>query len=362
MNVFTDFHHASLLNSFILLFEKRLNGNVYRPIGTDWYEKGYWKIYDHPATVQQFLGIGGATPDGTEPLNKVVDDGIAYTPGIYACHDIDSGQINKAITFDAFMRLKTDIVIASIPAHLIPFRKLCDLHPSHPKLIYQIGNAWNITPQEATLLDGIMASALIGFMGNINGRNGKPLPMITYHQEFDTEIFCHKPLAPSPWICSFVNCFGTDPLFREDWELFQAVEKKMDGFTFKSFGGQCRDGAMHGSRQLSDAMNVSMFIWHTKNGGDGYGHILHNSAAVGRPIIFKKQYYLGKMGEKLMEDGQTGIQIDGLSPDQIKNKIEYFSNPTLYNKLCNNVYNNFRRIVNFDAEFLAIKSFLGNLI
>jgi hypothetical protein len=27
--VFTDFHHASLLQSFILLFERRFGGNVY---------------------------------------------------------------------------------------------------------------------------------------------------------------------------------------------------------------------------------------------------------------------------------------------------------------------------------------------
>ena len=55
--VFTDFHHAGLLNSLILLFEGRMHGAVYRPIGIDWANKGYWAIYDHPATRQQYLTL-----------------------------------------------------------------------------------------------------------------------------------------------------------------------------------------------------------------------------------------------------------------------------------------------------------------
>lgn len=162
MNVFTDFHHASLLNSFILLFERRLGGMVYRPIGLEWAERGFWKVYDHPFTREQFLstklGIVEPPPqmypDGTRPLNiidKIVD-------GVYYCQDIDSGYYNKAITIDKFLSLPFDIVIASIPQHIEPFKKLCEIHPNHPKLIYQVGNAWNI---EVGLAPNIMASALI---------------------------------------------------------------------------------------------------------------------------------------------------------------------------------------------------------
>src|SRR3990167_1968898 len=104
-NVFTDFHHAGLLNSLIMLFEGRLGGAVYRPIGTEWHEKGYWKIYDHPATVQQYLGIGGAAPDGSPKLNQVVGGPISQgVPLLYFCKDIDSGKTNKAITFEGFMQ------------------------------------------------------------------------------------------------------------------------------------------------------------------------------------------------------------------------------------------------------------------
>lgn len=354
-NVFTDFHHASLLNSLIMLFEGRLGGNVYRPIGTDWYHKGFWKVYDHPATVEQYLGIGGNTPDGSPPLNQLTDRSASvFNSGVYLCRDIDSGQTNTAITFEAFMSNKIDIVIASLPQHIGPFRKLCELHPNHPKFIYQIGNAWNVPAGEG--VKNVMASALIH----------DPIPpgthFISYHQEFDTRVFSHKPLAPSPWICSFVNCFSTDALFSRDWALFQEVEESMDTFTFKCFGAAGRDGSIGPSQKLSDAMNVGKFIWHTKYGGDGYGHIIYNSAAVGRPLITKIGYYMGKMGQELMQDGVTCIGIDGLSPQQIKEKIEYYSEPMRYEAMCQNIQTNFKQKVDFDREFIQLQTFLKNLL
>lgn len=357
-NVFTDFHHASLLNSLIMLFEGRLGGKVYRPIGVEWHEKGFWKVYDHPATAAQFLGINGATLDGTPPLNETSgmissEDGPAY----WLCHDIDSGQYNKAITYDEFLRANIDIIIASLPQHIEPFRKLCELHPNHPKLIYQIGNAWNIPP--GLRVRNVMASAIIH----------EPIPpdvhFISYHQEFDTKIFYPKPdytNMPGQNISSFVNCFSIDGLFTRDWELFQKVESLMSVWNFRCYGGQCRDGSKGPTSVLADAMREAAFIWHTKFGGDGYGHIIHNSAAIGRPMITKIGYYMGKMGMSLMKDGETCIAIDGLEPEAIVNKILYYYEPKRYAQLCENVVNNFKSVVHFDVESLALQNFLRELI
>lgn len=376
-SVFTDFHHASLLNSLIMLFEDRLDGKVYRPIGTEWHEEGYWKIYDHPATVQQFLGLGGATPvmpeDGTRPLNEFVSHEFDYKTQttVYNCKDIETGGTNKAITFRGFMSMHFDIVIASIPQHIEPFRRLCNEHPSHPKLIYQIGNAWNISDAEARLLDGVMASARVPFIGTKIGYNGQPLTMITYHQEFDLSVFNYdaprmmtmpvsgeKHLWPNRTISSFVNCFSEASIFQFDWAIFQAIEAKMTDFSFYSFGGQCRDGAAHGIHQLADRIKDSRFIWHTKYGGDGYGHIIHNAAACGRPLIVRREYYWGKMAEDLLVDGVTCIAIDGLSIEQIIDRIKMYNEEERYIEMSRRLHERFKEVVNFDAEFEAIKSFL----
>ena len=347
-NVFTDFHHSSLLNSLIMLFEGRLGGSVYRPIGMDWHTEGYWKIYDHPATAQQFLGINGATPDGTQPLNNV----ITNDHGFYLCKDIENGSYNQAITFQRFMNMPIDIVIASIPQHIEPFKKLCEVHPSKPKFIYQVGNNWQI---EARSVSNVMASANIDLPPNIHG--------IKYHQEFDLNIFSPSlQYERAKVIRSFVNCFNVDDLFKSDWQLFVNTEQVMPEFTFQALGGQCRDGAAHGSNELAGMMHNSLFVWHTKTGGDGYGHIVHNAAACGTPLIVRKENYIGKLAEPLMIDGETCITIDGLNIEQIKNKIEHYSQRDEWFRLSNGIYNTFKKNVNFDAEQVAIEQFLKSLL
>lgn len=376
-NVLSDFHHASLLNSLIMLFEDRLGGRLYRPIGREWWEQGYWKVYDHPATVEQYLGIGGATPDGTEPLNTIVGEGARIGSDgkrmpVYHCHDIDSHKTNKGITLEGFFNTKIDFLVASIPAHLNPYFKLAQTHPNHPKLIYQIGNAWPQTPDIA-LADGIMASAKIDWG---EGRKFYKTPFIEYHQEFDLHDFYpaitrmpddpkyhyERSVMPDQNVFTFVNCFSVDGMFGNDWALFQKIESMMPGWQFKAYGGQCRDGCAHGSRELATAMRSSRFVWHTKRGGDGYGHVIHNTAAVARPTLVKREYYWGKMAEDLLIDGETCIAIDNLRPDEIVNKINYYSDPARYAAMSRAVYANFRRVIDFDVEADKLANWLEGLV
>lgn len=348
-NVFLDFHHAGLLQSFILFFEKRLGGKVYRPIGMDWATKGFWKVYDHPATQLQFLTMDqGYRPiDGTLPLNNIQK----VENGVYYCQDIDSGYYNRAITFDKFLSMDIDIIIASMPQHIDPFVRLQNQHKPNAKLIYQIGNNWNV--DGSMMINNVMASAKVEIPAWINS--------IVYHQEFDKEIFYYRDPVNTRNIFSFINCFNTQEHFKQDWQLFETVEKLLPDWNFKSYGGQCRDGSQDGSRNLSTAMVNSRFIWHTKNQGDGYGHILFNTASIGRPTIIKFMDYKDKLGEKLLIDGETCIAIDNLSEYEIVNKINFYNQPDEYRKLAKNIRENFKQKVDFDREAMALKDFIDNL-
>lgn len=352
--VFTDFHHAGLLNSLIMLFEDRLNGVVYRPIGEDWHKKGYWKVFNHPATVKQYLGIGGATPDGTPPLNEVIQRQMSAEgeTGVYLCQDIDSGQYNKGITFDEFLKRNIDFVIASIPQHIQPFKKLIREHKPNAKLIYQIGNAWTVEAGEAT---NIMASAIVN--------NVPPgVNFVTYHQEFDLDIFKPRATPRANRIFSFINAYSTQPNFAADWQLFLELEKQMDGWEFRSYGGQCRDGAAHGVKQVAEFMGNARFVWHLKSGGDGYGHILHNAFAMGIPPIVKMQHYAGKLGGMLLVDRETCVAVDGLNLVQIINKVGYHSENERYETMRKNVYNRFNKFVSFDKEEKHLRHFLKSCL
>ena len=342
-----------------------------RPIGLEWFEKGYWKINNQRDTAEQFLGFQSVPTDGTVPLNDVVEifgrktgetyAGMEGVPSVddmvYMCQDFYNEKPNKAIRLETFFKLPIDIVIASIPEHLQPFRKLCDEHPKKPKLLYQVGNQWNVNPWDV-VMDGIMASSEIQLVPGV--------PFVKYHQEFDREIF--RPAVTvskgeyfyeNKNIYSFVNVFEQWPDY---WQFFQMVEQAMPQWSFKAYGGQCRDGNMTGSKALADKMREARFIWHTKKDGDGYGHILHNAFAVGKPVITYRSDYCGKLGDRLLLDEKTALFLDGLSLDGIVQKIVYYSEEERYRKMCKAVEQQFTEVVDFDRDQMYIEKFLVDVV
>lgn len=297
----------------------------------------------------QYLDIGGATPDGSRKLNEV----IGGEPPVYLCHDITSAQTNKAITFEGFIGYHFDIVIASIPQHVEPFKQLCEIHPSRPKLIYQIGNQWDVAASQA---HNVMASARVDIPAGTHG--------IIYHQEFDTTLYRPSDKEPSRRICSYVNVFNKDnALYADDYDYFLKFEQLATGdYAVRAYGGQCRDGSLSGDVGVSSSIKDSMFTWHTKRGGDGYGHIIHNTFACGVPPIIKAEYYTGKLAEPLIKDGISAVCIDGLTPEQAYLKVVHYAKPENYAVLCNNARSIFLENVDFEYEADMIAAWLKNLV
>lgn len=44
MRVLADYHHHDLFESLAILFEDRLGWELYRPIGMEWFDEGYWNF------------------------------------------------------------------------------------------------------------------------------------------------------------------------------------------------------------------------------------------------------------------------------------------------------------------------------
>jgi hypothetical protein len=330
-----------------MLFEDRLGYNLYRPVGMEWWDKKLWNIYDHPATAQQFLSLDQRYKpiDGSPQLNKVKD----ITDDYYTVLDPEYLYDQKAVTYEQFMNMDVDIVIASIPAHIKPYMELAKLKGA--KFIFQVGNNWTqgILPDEPI---NIMASANVGFRDIDHG--------ITYHQEFDLNLFdCEKKNEnPENVITSMLNVPEQFP----DYKLFLELESRMPEWKFNVHGGQGRDGPINGARAVAEKILNSKYIWQVKEGGDGYGHILFNSAACGVPMIVKKQYYQGKLGEQMIEDMESCIVIDGLTIDQIIEKIEYCSAPIKYEWMSARISRLFTMYVDFDLEAKKLQRFLNELV
>ena len=349
--VFADLHHEDLYNSLYFLFEKRLGGTLLRPTGMDWFNQGYWRIaelYNNaPDTIGQFLELRGIKeypfipPFRDTPLNAIKEETRDY-------YLIDLPPFDhKAVTVEQFKNADIDYVIASHPLHFDSFAIMINKLKPTAKLICQFGNTWNINDYP---YKNVMASLA-----------PQPVPggtnAVFYHQEFDTNIFCYKPPVYNKKVKAFLHVFDSYP----DAPLFYEVEKMMPEWKFEAHGATSRDDNVTGHQNIADAMHDSMFIWHLKRGGDGYGHIIHNAFACGRPPIVKLEYYQGQLAGQLMIDGETCLSTDGLSSGQIVNKILDYSQPEKYEKLSKQAYEIFTRVVDFAKEEIMIKDFLEKI-
>ena len=348
MRVFTDFHHSSLLRSLVMLFEERLEMDVYRPIGMEWFHTGNWAINNLEDTAKQFLDISQAMPaDGTPPLNIPV----AMNPadGLFMVLDPGGVSAHKACTFDYFINHQFDFLIATIPQHVEIFKELIRKYQPQAKLIVQMGNNWNL----ANYRD-------YNVLASIAPQPSHGANVIFYHQEFDTRIFAPSPTLPTKKIYSYLNIIQNSGI---GWEDYQQLKRLLDtkGFDFKAYGGQCPDGNKTGPVELAESMTEAQFIFHVKPGGDGFGHIIHNAYAIGRPLITRPSHYKGQLAEQLLVPG-TFIDLDRYGPGELKNIIIRLTHDERgLRQMGQRAADRFREVVNYDQEASDIAAWLMSL-
>jgi hypothetical protein len=353
---FVDYHHGDLYYSLHLLFEERFGFSLYRPIGLDWFQKGFWKIAEPygnaPGTIDQFLGIPQPTwSKEKEPTQRYGEvslvDGIYHIPVKYGKGGSDE-YVQKAITFEKFMSMDFDFIIATYNLHDAPWADLVSLHNSnHPvKAVYirQIGDVL-IQPKVCR---------------NIMLATNEPMPpgtnYIRYHPEHSKEFHFVEPLNHN-----VVKSFIANPNIEPDLPLFLKFEKLLPNYTFKIHGILGRDGIISGEL-MPQAMKDSAFVWHVKRTGCG-GFIPRQALASGRPCIIKKSYcYEYRTSEAdLYEDSVNCIDLDLGNTEQNLEKIRYFSDPDRHTEMCRNAAEKFKHDVDFGREAESIKEWLKTL-
>jgi hypothetical protein len=355
MRVLTDFHHSSLLTATNLLFGERLHMMVYRPIGLEWFDEGFWAINDQRDTANQFLSLDQSLKpgDNTPPLNLTItrerDAVLGETPenGVYYVADPGGRTAHRACTLDWFKNNRFDYVIASIPAHVPLFERLIAQYQPHAKLIIQVGNNWDLSPYEGK---NVLASTAQHMAAGVNA--------MFYHQEFDTHIFMQRICEPTKKIYSFVNILQRSG---QGWNDFVELEKLLGDYEFRSYGGQCRDGNKNGPLELANAMHEAQFILHSKPGGDGFGHIIFNAYACGRPVIARPSQYAGMLAEQLLVPG-TFINLDELGRGGVKNQVRRITaDPDGLFHMGKRAAERFNAVVNYEKEAEEIGLWLSQL-
>lgn len=349
MKVLADFHHQDLFYSLQLLFEKRLGWELYRPIGLEWYHEGYWNVYPHISTAQQFLALDQAIQPIVNINGQVfekshlVNKEYRCEDGIYYVLDTTKDKYQRAITLEKFKSMEFDIVLSSMPQHIEPFNKLIKLFQPKAKHIFQIGNPGWRTSSVQNILSSTLSWIPPAGMNTI-----------LYHQEFDLDVFRYE----SPTVRKKANSYIH---LMEQVNLLNQYRAALPDWEFTSYGAGFPD-CIHKTSDIADKMRGSGFTWHIKPLGDGYGHTLHDTYACGRPAIINTNHYRNMIGAALLEDGVTCIDIGRRTVQENCSILNDLANdPDKHLEMCENAYNRFKSVVNFDAEEVKLRKFLEDL-
>lgn len=335
--VLADLHHTGLYHSLQLLFENRLGMELYRPIGLDWFGEGFWRVaepYNNDwQTVNQYLSLHqeGLPNESRYRLNRdaLVENGVYRIDG------------QRAVELQTFKKIKFDYLVPSIPLHYREWHRLRNLYQPTAKVICQVGNQFDFPWEWAqNILSSTKYSQIPSHISHI-----------FYHQEFPLDIFSFAPTRNTKVISSFLHLFHR----LKDYQLWLKLPEMMPEYTFKEYGAEGKEPYLESDELLAEAMKNSDLIVHFKEGGDGFGHIVHNVFAIGRPLLTKKEYYKGKMAFDLMVDGATCLFWRDDKPFEWNiDRIKSFN----WADLGVNAHNRFNEVVNFEREAGEIAQFL----
>jgi hypothetical protein len=304
MRVLVDFHHPDLYWSFILSMERRLGWEVYRMIGMEWYDRGYWefeKFWAGDRFAKMFLPIsrGEAPGDRTNPVRSPdIDMGTHWLRN----DERHPGYQTKMVTMEQARAMGFDVVIATVPHNQQGFKRFA--YEIGARFALQVGNAehyidWDLDPL-------VMISTTVDTTEVQSALRKKRA--IRYDQEIDP-CFSYSPVPKEGEVASFHIDWN-----QQNLDLFFKVAADMPEQDFQSYGNLGL--YLTSTPAVADAMKKTRVIWHTKHVGDGWGHVIHGAMAIGRPLIGKKSYYKDRLADRCWTPSNSLI-IDSMPPAKV---------------------------------------------
>lgn len=348
MRVLADYHHHDLFESLRLLFEVRLGWELYRPIGMDWFDEGYWnherKWHGDAIALQYLEPWGSDNREGTLRLDR--------SHGVY----------HRLVTLEQARGMHFDVVLSSLAHNHEGFARFAAEIGATFGL--QIGNV-RFGPQDMSEDRWDLAT-----FGLVSGRLPlePPKPHVVYHQEFSLDDFAPvPPPRQDPLrIASFVQCYPESPTYGALTQLAPSLPE-FDWKVYGAYGGAPLDGYAAGNVDtcagVAKAMQASDIAWHAKAWSDGYGHVIHNWFAVGRPVFGIESYYRDQLAGALWLDGVTSIDIERRTQDEVAAELRRLrDDPDHHLRMCEAAAARFVEVVDFDAEAEQIRALLAQVL
>lgn len=359
MKVLVDYHHHALAESMMLLFHDRYEAEVYFPAGMEWFGSGIWQFEKH---------VYGDTFAKKYLVEKWAD--ASQDNGIFTKADERyDGRVLKGISLEVARSIGIDMVISTLPHNDVGFSAFA--REIGARFGVQVGNAGQQSRWD-------LASFAL-FSATVDGRNtpsewGKQfvwngIPCIIYHQEFDAKNTFYQD-TDSAINSNIASSFVTRMPEGSDYSIFRSMAAdNRDDFVWRAYGSygavgqdEYSGGDIVRSKEIANEMRKSRFGVHIKSVSDGFGHAIHNWAAVGRPIFWISHFYSGRLSEPLWEEGVNSWSIESISKDDLSKVMKRLRDDNdFWCEISHKTRKRFDEIVNFDyeadriAEMLQIK-------
>jgi hypothetical protein len=363
----TDFHHHGLAESLLLLFADRLGWDVCFPVGMEWFTEGVWQFerkWHGDAVARQYLA-------------GIWSESVGSEGDIILRHDPrHPGRIHRGVTLAAARDMHWDAIVSSLPDNDPGFHRLAK--DTGALFGVQVGN--NLQQSSWALADFILSSSTLPEQGLVDPSTwARPVmaygrPAVIYHQEFDLGLFQFRyPPAERHTVASFVNCFPEGPSYPEFLSFARGYPEVAD---FKVYGAtgqptwgepgytdEYQAGDIHSTPLVADAMRAARVVWHSKHWSDGFGHVIHNAFAVGRPVVGYQRYYADKLAGPLWVEGVTSHDIEGMPhPLLAALLIGLRDDDELHWRMSAAAADRFRELVNFEHEAEVINAMVEGLL
>jgi hypothetical protein len=384
MKAIADFHHTDLYRSFQFLFEKRLGWELYRPSGRDWYPRFYW----HPIEAE---AIGNLTPH-----NEFVPDihgHVWNTPsdGVLFRNYGQDGTLFRWLPLDRIREI--DLIICTTDRNEQRFHDLKREFGLKCPILRYTGNADE--PVNPELFDIFIPAVLSHYKDWVqSGRK----PGILYHPEFDIGLysFTALPVLGKPIVRSFLNFNYHHREPGSPWETWNryegygneigalslmhglgtpppGLETELDviiDICFRKMGREdlldrskwpdlkFNRGEPPNHKVISELMKFTNLAVHIKRSPpEGYGFVIHNLAACGRPMVVEEDAYRHLSAYSFLQHRETCLFVNGHDPID-KSNYRWALEPENNRRMSETLHRRFHENVNFDDEAYRIKQLL----
>lgn len=340
MRILIDYAHADLWESLALLFEDRLGWEIFRPIGMEWYEQGIWQFERASlgdVVARQFLQV-----ETTDEIRE----GWSVRMGTTHARPF------RLVTPEQAREIGVDLVISTLAENEEGLHAFASEIGAHFGI--QIGNQGALNRWH--LAEFALSSVELGF---------EPWkPTVTYHQEFSLQDFRIEPVPSDPdLVMTRVQCFTGV----EEYKRFRRLAEMTPDLRWRHYGhcGERDDlwgGDAPSTAEVARQMRNAGILYHYKAWSDGYGHVIHNAFAVGRPVLVNMGYYRDKLAGRLMVDGVTCIDLDSHSDQDLADIVLALSVPGAGDRLGAAARARFEEVVPFEKEAEEIRSLLEGIL